>query len=87
MGGRRCLRGGQFKGWEGASLSVQLLRLCAARASGSTPGCGTKIPHAWERSQKVFKKGVGWGGGRPEHFLPDAPVSCLPPYTPPPQGL
>lgn len=59
-----------------------------ARATSLVPpGCGTKIPHAWERSQKIFLKGVGWGREGSEHFLSHAPVLGLLPHTPPPPPL
>ena len=42
----------------GTSLVVQWLRLCTPTAGGvgSTPGWGTKIPHAARRGQKINKK-------------------------------
>ena len=42
------------------SLVVKWLRLCAsnARDTGSTPGQGTKIPHATQQGQKINKNNL-----------------------------
>ena len=60
MGGRRCLRGGQFKGWEGASLVVQWLRLCPARATGSPLVVELRSHMPGSAAKRFLKR--GWGG-------------------------
>ena len=52
------IRTAHKKGVVGTSRPVQWLRLLAANVggTGSTPGQGTKIPHAVWLSQKIKKK-------------------------------
>jgi len=66
-----------LKIYQGTSLVVQWLRLCAsiARGRGSIPGQGTKIPHGIQCGQKVKKVILKYE----EWFLYDKNswVSCL----------